>query len=363
MWLAVVRLDRLAISRFRCVADASLALGPGINLITGDNGAGKTSAIEALYLLSHGRSFRGRVRDGLIQHGEAALRVLAQWRDASATEHRAGIEHDGKQWQARVDGASVKTLAELASRIALVCFEPGSHALLSGAAENRRRFVDWGLFHVEPGFLECWRRYARALRQRNALLKSAHDEVSLESWEHELQLSGDLITAMRISYLAQWELALLDATAKFLPELPVAKVSFVRGWRAEDTLAAALKNSRDRDQVMGFTSVGPHRADWRINFGRLNAKDGLSRGQTKLTALACVLAQAQQFATVHGDWPIVCLDDLASELDQRHQQHVIELVTASKAQVVITATEAIPSLATLQVSRFHVERGDFTALL
>lgn len=358
-----MRLDRLDIARLRCVTDASLALRPGINLITGDNGAGKTSVIESLYVLSHGRSFRGRVRDGLIQHGEAGLRLFAQWRDANASEHRAGLEHDGKQWQARVDGESVKTLADLASRIAIVCFEPGSHALLGGAAEIRRRFVDWGLFHVEPVFLDCWRRYSRALRQRNVLLKSASEVGSLEAWEHELQLCGDQITAMREAYLAQWEQALLSATRQFLPELPAAKVSFVRGWRQEDTLAEALKLSRERDQVLGFTSVGPHRADWRLSFGRLGAKEGLSRGQTKLAALACVLAQAQQFAATLGDWPIVCLDDLASELDRNHQQRVIDLVVASKAQVVITATEPISVLAPLEVARFHVEQGTFTALL
>ncbi len=360
---AVVRLDRLDIARLRCVTDAALALGPGINLITGDNGAGKTSVIESLYVLSHGRSFRGRVRDGLIQHGESALRLRAQWRDANGSEHRAGLEHDGKQWHARVDGESVKTLADLASRIAIVCFEPGSHTLLSGPAEARRRFVDWGLFHVEPGFMDCWRRYTRALRQRNALLKSVNDWGSLEAWEHELQHCGDRITAMRVSYLTRWERALLAATTQFLPELPPATISFVPGWRQEDTLAAALNHSRERDRVLGFTSVGPHRADWRLRFGRLGAKEGLSRGQTKLAALACMLAQAQQFADTHGDWPIVCLDDLASELDRNHQQRVVDLVVTSKAQVVVTATESLSVLASLDVTKFHVEQGKFVALL
>lgn len=366
--MPLMRLSHLDLANLRCVSEASLGFGPGINLITGDNGAGKTSVIEALHLLSHGRSFRGRVREGLIQHGKHALRVLVRWQDGDAREHRAGLEHDGKHWQARVDGDAVKSLAELASHVAMVCFEPGSHALLTGAAENRRRFVDWALFHVEPGFLDCWRRYARALRQRNQLLKTTRDVASLDAWENELQHSGDQISAMRSAYLTRWHSVLLELTQQFLPELAPAEVSFVRGWRPEDSLAGALRASRERDQIQGFTSVGPHRADWRMRFGKLSAREGLSRGQTKLAALACVLAQAQQFAVIRGYWPLVCLDDLASELDQRHQRRVLERLLASRAQVVITATEdtatdKILALAGPQLTRFHVEQGTFTALL
>lgn len=358
-----MQLARLEIARLRCIASASLALGGGINLITGDNGAGKTSVIEALHILSHGRSFRGRVRDGLIAHSASALRIIACWHDASTAEHRAGLEHDGKQWQARVDGEPVKTLADLASHIAMVCFEPGSHALLTGAAENRRRFVDWALFHVEPDFLENWRRYARALRQRNALLKSAADDSLFAAWEHEMQVSGERITAMRLAWLERWEPLLVANTLAFLPELAAAKVSFLPGWKPETPLASALSLNRDRDRAVGFTSIGPHRSDWRISFGRLVAREGLSRGQTKLAALACVLAQAQQFAAARGHWPIICLDDLASELDLRHQQRVIEQVVASAAQVVITATAPMSLSPAPDVTRFHVEQGEVTALL
>lgn len=362
-WVPVVQLARLQISHLRCIENADLALHGGINLITGDNGAGKTSVIEALHVLSHGRSFRGRVRDGLIQHGASVVRIIADWRDANASEHRAGLEHDGKQWQARLDGESAKTLAELASPIAMVCFEPGSHALLTGPAENRRRFVDWGLFHVEPDFLDCWRRYSRALRQRNALLKANADDSLFASWEYEMQLCGEQINVMRGSYLHRWQQALVTSTMAFLPELAAATVSFLPGWKADVALADALRLHRVRDRVLGFTGVGPHRADWRISFGRLSAREGLSRGQTKLSALACVLAQAREFASVRGHWPIVCLDDLASELDQTHQQRVVDQVVASAAQVVITATEPIPVLAALDVTRFHVEQGEVTALL
>jgi len=361
-----VRLSELSIAHLRCLTEAQLRPQPGINLFTGDNGAGKTSVIEAVHLLAYGRSFRGRVRDGLIQQGHGALRVVAQWREGDAPECRGGIEHSGRAWTARVNGETLKTLADLAARIAVVTFEPGSHALISGAAEHRRRFLDWALFHVEPAFMTHWRRYARALRQRNALLKHGIDAELLLPWEHELHASGEAITVLRAAYVARWSERLAHAAHEFLPELGPAQVQFSPGWRRDATsLGEALLASRRRDQVIGYSSVGPHRADWRVEFALLPGREALSRGQTKLTALACVLAQAREFAASRGEWPLVCLDDFSSELDQSHQRRVVAQLVQSGAQVLLTGTEVPAALDTLgtALTRFHVEQGVVRALL
>lgn len=361
-----MRLIQLSIAHLRCLSEASLQLGPGLNLITGANGAGKTSIIEAVHLLAYGRSFRGRVRDGLIQQGHVALRVVAHWQDRELREHRAGLEHSGRAWSARADGEPLQTLSDLAARIAVVTFEPGSHELISGGSEHRRRFLDWALFHVEPTFLEQWRRYARALRQRNALLKQSDNDDLLAPWEHELHTSGEAITAQRAAYLARWSARLAQAAEEFLPELGTAQAAFVPGWRHEGmALGEALVACRSRDRVLGYTSVGPHRADWRVAFASLPGREALSRGQTKLTALACVLAQAREFAAIRDEWPLVCLDDLSSELDRTHQQRVLLQLSQSSAQVLLTGTEAPAGWdpANLPVARFHVEQGDVRALL
>lgn len=362
-----MRLNQLTIAHLRCIEAASLRLGPGINLITGDNGAGKTSVLEAVHLLAYGRSFRGRVRDGMIQQGHGSLQVVARWNSAhGGAEHVGGVEHSGRNWTARADGISLKTLADLAARVAVVTFEPGSHELIAGAAEHRRRLLDWALFHVEPDFLGHWRRYARALRQRNVLLKQAVDGALLRPWEQELHDSGEFINRLREAYVARWSQRLAEAAQEFLPELGAAQAQFSPGWRRDaGDLGAALFASRGRDQVLGYTSAGPHRADWRVAFARLPGREVLSRGQTKLTALACVLAQAREFAACRGEWPLVCLDDLASELDQTHQRRVLAQLAHSGAQVVMTATEVPAALAeqTVSVTRFHVEQGVLRALL
>ena len=356
-----MELTRLVVADVRCLAAADLALGPGLNLITGGNGAGKTSLLEAVHLLGYGRSFRGRVRDGLVRTGAANLEVYAEWLDGQGRGRRAGLRHTGAVWEARLDGAPAPSLTELCAELAVVTFEPGSHELIAGGAEHRRRFLDWALFHVEPEFLPVWRRYARALKQRNALLKRGPAGSALAPWDRELADAGETLTRLRGAYLHRLEPVLAATAGEFLPELGQAGLRFLPGWRQDETrLEDALLLSRERDLATGHTAVGPHRADWRVDYVGLPGRETLSRGQEKLTALACVLAQARAFAADKGEWPVVCLDDLASELDQQHQAQALQAVLASGAQVLLTGTEAPAMLVgALQPERwFHVERGE-----
>ena len=355
-----VRLTRLRLADVRRFAEAELRPGPGLNLITGGNGAGKTSLGEAMHLLGYGRSFRGRVRDGLIRSGQPHLEIYAEWLDGQGRPRRAGLRHGGNEWEARLDGAPAPSLTELCAELAVVTFEPGSHELIAGGAEHRRRFLDWALFHVEPAFLPVWRRYARALKQRNALLKRQPVASALAPWDRELAESGESLSRLRGDYLARLEPVLAGTAGEFLPELGLAGLRFLPGWRREDSsLEDALLLSRERDLALGYTALGPHRADWRVDYLGLPGREALSRGQEKLTALACVLAQARAFAADRGEWPLVCLDDLASELDRPHLHQALGSVLASGAQVLLTATELPEGLpeASRPEKWFHVEQG------
>ena len=154
----------LRVRHLRCLVDAELQPHPRLNLVSGANGAGKSSLLEAIHLLAYGRSFRGRVRDGLIRTGVPALEVYAEWAETSRQGRRAGLRHAGGRWGGRLDGVEIDLLSTLSAALAALTFEPGSHALVDGPSESRRRFLDWGLFHVEPDFLPPWRRFARAKR-------------------------------------------------------------------------------------------------------------------------------------------------------------------------------------------------------
>jgi DNA replication and repair protein RecF len=356
-----MRVNRLTASGLRCFDQVTIEPGAGLNLITGDNGAGKTSVLEALHLMAYGRSFRGRVRDGLVKTGSDAVEVFVEWREGpDALHRRAGLRHTGQTWAGRLDGQNVSQLGELCAALAVVSFEPGSHALVTGGGEPRRRFVDWGLFHVEPDFLTLWRRYARALKQRNALLKSGAGGHQLDAWDRELAEAGEPLTRYRRQYLDQLQLRLSVAAADLVPALGASSLEFQPGWRSgELSLADALLLARDRDRSLGYTSVGPHRADWRIEYAGHPNREALSRGQAKLSALSALLAQAEDYAHRRGEWPIVALDDLSSELDRKHQQRVLQRLLASGAQVFITGTESPAALESLGATPtlFHVEQS------
>ncbi len=359
-------LERLTLARFRGFDAVELRPRPGINLITGDNGSGKTTLLEAAHLLANGRSFRGRVRDGLVRHGQPDLEVFAEWREESGRRRRAGLRHSGREWEARLDSEPVGSLAELCASLAVLSFEPGSHNLIAGGSEQRRQFLDWALFHVEPDFLPVWRRYARALKQRNALLKTRPRAELLAPWDSELAEAGEPVTRMRTLYLGQLEPLLARTAALYLPELGAFRMEFLPGWRREgQSLGEALAQSRDRDLLLGHSGTGPHRADWRIEFECLPGRSALSRGQEKLVALSCVLAQARAYVNARGEWPIIVLDDLASELDHTHQQRVLLDLASNGAQILLSGTEAPHGLAAsgLQPTLFHVEQGSVRALL
>lgn len=358
--MRVTRLDLHHLRRFESV---SLAPAPRINLLVGGNGVGKTSVLEALHLMAYGRSFRGRVRDGLVRAGADALEVFVEWEERPDTDRarlrRAGLRHSGQTWTGRLDGASVEQLGDLCAALAVVSFEPGSHGLITGGGETRRRYLDWGLFHVEPVFLPLWRRYARALRQRNALLKARSPaSAQLDAWDHELADAGEQLSRHRTAYLQTLEPHFQRMAATFAPMLGDTALHYLPGWRRDDVpLADALLLARERDIASGHTSVGPHRADWRIDFGLVPGREALSRGQAKLAALAALLAQAQHHAARTADWPVVVLDDLASELDQAHQRRVLAWLGGTEAQVFVSGTERPAALDSLSLPThvFHVE--------
>jgi DNA replication and repair protein RecF len=361
-----VQIRQLSLARFRCFERAELRPGPGLNLITGDNGAGKTSLLEAAHLVANGRSFRGRVRDGLVRAGEPDLEVFTEWIQADGRTRRAGLRHSGRDWIARLDGQLVAALADLCAALAVLSFEPGSHDLIAGGSEQRRRFIDWALFHVEPEFLLQSRRYARALKQRNALLKSRPLREALAPWTRELEETGEAVTRMRSLYVQQLQPLLADLARTLVPELGVLELNYQPGWKREEySLAEALRLSIERDLLLGHTGPGPHRADWRVAFERLPGREALSRGQEKLVALACTLAQAHAYAKQRAEWPVFVLDDLASELDRNHQHLVFGLLQDVGAQVLLTGTEIPPVLAGHSdiLHRFHVEQGQVRALL
>ena len=359
-----MRLRQLRLENLRAFPRLELDLDSGWNVFVGANGAGKTTLLEAAYLLSHARSFRSGPRDALIQRGAAGYSVFGVVEPGSGGAVGVGLSRVSGALEARIAGSAVP-LAELLRRVAVACFEPGSHELISGPAEERRSFLDWGVFHVEHEFLRVWRAFQRALKQRNALLRAGGGGAALDPWDQELARSGAELSAMRARYVVALAPIAAKLLSDLLPELGEARLVLEGGWSGEASAMAELAAARDEDMRRGFTTRGPHRADWSIAFEHAPKREHLSRGQEKLCALGCILGQARAYADRHGEWPIVCIDDLASELDAPHQEELVRALAGTDAQILVTGTHEPGALRAVGVAaaRFHVEPGRVTQLL
>src|SRR6187401_826900 len=220
-------LAELRIENLRCVESAALEFSPELNLIAGENGAGKTSILEAIFLLGRGRSFRTRSTERLIRHHQSKLTVFGATDDVPP--RRAGIEvgSDGTT-RARIDGANAVSLLELTGVLPVQSIDPEIHKLVDQGPERRRRWLDWFVFHVEPNFGVQWARYNRALKQRNAALRSGAGEIS--AWDAELIKNGNAITESRQRAVARLIPSLEQTFARF-GGLDVS-VGFTTGWLA-----------------------------------------------------------------------------------------------------------------------------------
>jgi DNA replication and repair protein RecF len=363
-----MQIEKLLVRDVRVLQSVELRLVPGLNVFVGANGSGKTSLLEAVHLLSYGRSFRAGGRDVLVRRGAEAAQVYAGIRSDSGAASALGIERSGSSWRGRVNDADVGHLSDLYRLCAVSCFEPGSHELISGPSELRRATFDWGVFHVEQEFLPLWRRYQRALKQRNALLKDQAPDDWFPAWEQELGLAAFAVQQMRQRYAAVLAADVQTVARDLLPEFSGAKLELYSGWKHDspesvEDATARLSLERGRDRERGFTRRGPHRADWSLSFDQIPRREHLSRGQEKLSALVLILAQMMSVQRSKHEWPILLLDDPASELDAAHQSLVLEWIRRWPIQVLLTGT-TVPGdllLPGIDYAMFHVEQGRIKA--
>jgi DNA replication and repair protein RecF len=346
-----LQINTLRIENFRNLMRLELQLHPRLNVFYGDNGAGKTSILEALYLVARGKSFRTVRAEELQGPAAGAFRIFLEL-ERAGIPHRIGLERDGQQWKARRDGQDVTALSELSRDLPVVLLEPNSHQLIAGAPDGRRRFLDWGVFHVEPSYLGMWRRYSRALKQRNAALRSQQLRV-LESLDVVLAESGERLTVLRQAYFARFAPAFVDQLHADHAALQDIELEFQPGWKG-DSLAGALQRVRQRDLDQGATSQGPHRAELAMLRHGRPVRTLLSRGEQKGLAAALLLTQARLLAET-GDRPVILLDDLASEFDGSHLASVLEKARACAQQVWVTGVAPLPLADARAV--FHVEHG------
>ena len=339
---------------FRCLASVELELDPAANLFVGPNASGKTSLLEAAFFLGRGRSFRSRRIDALIRHGQEVF-VLSGQSTGGPAPMILGVRaaRGATEWLA--GGRRAEGIAELAEQFPAQVIDPEVHKLLEEGPGRRRRFLDWGVFHVEPSFLSNWRRYHQALRQRNAALKQGAAGADLAAWESELAGSGEELARQREGYMARLA-GPLEGIGRALLDEPI-RLRHHRGWEPERPLAEALSTGRLRDQRYGATQSGPHRGDVTVVVGERAAKDRVSRGQQKLVAAALMLAQLEIQEQERPGRSALLLDDPAAELDAEHLVRLMAVVRKLPVQLWVSSLRAgIPGLPERRAV-FHVEQG------
>jgi len=330
-----VHIQRLLIDRLRCLDKVELTLGPGLHVFIGPNGSGKTSVLEAVALLGSGRSFRAGGKDALIARGAEKLSIFAELEIFSGLQ-QIGFERSHKTWRGRLNGGDITQLTQLVRLAPIWVVEPNSHELISGGSEARRALIDWLLFHVEPTFAGVAARYKAALRQRNALLKSDSEARELEPWTAMVVALGTELAVLRDRYISDWMNAVRESAARLLPGLGVVSLTFKSGWPNDQSASETMATRLARDRALGYTSAGPHRADWSLSFAQAPEREQFSRGQAKNACLAAVLATLARYHALSGEKPVLCLDDLFSELDLEHQAHCLRLAFEVADQVLVT---------------------------
>lgn len=344
-------LKGLSIAGVRCIEQAELEPAAGANLIIGNNASGKTSLLEAIFLLGRGRSFRAPRREGMVRDGQELLRVVGRMNDGRTL----GIEVSRSDWQARAGGQPVTQLADLAAMLPVQLLDPEVHRLVQEGPGERRRYLDWATFHVKHGFLEAWRSYQRALRQRNAALRTRQPDAVLAVWEQGLAEHGETIDRFRRETVALLDPVVAEVAERLLGgEL---RLEYRAGQPEGQELEAALAQHRDRDRRSGLTQLGPHRADLAVTLDAHRARGWVSRGQQKLVAAAMVLGQARMLAPGWGDRAVLLVDDPAAELDPDRCHALLGVIAELPCQLFVTGLPGgdLPGLGSAR--RFHVEQG------
>lgn len=352
-----MRLESLSIDHFRCIERCDIDVSPGINCIVGDNASGKTSLLEAIFILGRGQSFRQARLSQAVRDSNNTFTLRARLSNDDSARHRIGCHVSRNAHQFKLDNQTETRRFDLVSTLPLQHIDPNVHRLLEQGPKYRRHFLDWGAFHVEQAFFPAWRRYRRALKQRNRALRSHQSKHQIIAWDAELVQQGEIIDACRRRYLGHIKKRLPETTHHLFGDKDLV-VTYHPGWRGNKGLRHVLADGLEQDWRAGFTQQGPHRADVRISIASMNARDWVSRGQQKMLTAALLLAQADILRSLRGILPVLLLDDMAAELGTNYRNALAKEIQRLGAQCFLTflSPELMPT-ALSDTRLFHVKQG------
>ncbi len=369
------KLSQLCVRHVRNLESVDIDTHPKLNIITGANGAGKSSLLESINLLAHGRSFRTHKYRSVINQQEEGLLVRGVVLDTNGEAQNIGLQRKRSgETLIRLNGNTVPGASVLARTTPLLVVNSDTFSLLDGTPKDRRKFFDWLVFHVKHDFQQAWSQLIKCYKHRNTLLrrdKIAYSE--LEPWDREIARLSGLIDGYRHDVVA----SLREELSALLSDLPEAYVvlandsiqlHFKNGWRqsgeeADLSYFDQLHRSFAKDKAYGYSTLGPQKADMVLKHEKSLAVDVLSRGQQKLLVSALVVAQAKTLQRQLGHAPIFAVDDLPAELDPLSQSVMGTWLAKLDSQVFVTGVDdqfvqvVWPDLEESECAMFHVKHG------
>lgn len=351
MWIEALRL-----AQFRQFERLSLDLVSGLLFFYGDNAAGKTTLLEALCVLSRGRSFRS-------QHLQELARIPGdgQWQVELRT---AGPEALPGRWTARFErrqhavehnGEPVRVV-DAARHCPVLFLLPTAHQVIDQAPAIRRGLLDWALFHVEPSFLDVWRAYQRALRQRNEVLKRGQPDSVLAPWTELLATQGTALHRLRGNLVNELAPLVTEEVAVLWPSLAL-ELRLLNGWGDQGDLHDALVAHQETDRRMRFTHRGPHRTELLLKVEGQPARAVLSRGQQKMLVAAFSFALGRLLQRKLSRWPMLAVDDWNAELGPPLAERFWQRLSRYPGQRWVTGFSPIQAGLGAVDGLFHVEQG------
>lgn len=351
-------LKQLKINGFRCYDSVELNFDQRINVLCGDNGAGKTSVLEAIYYLSTGKSFRSKRTKNLINHNNDELTLFSCFESSDGIKGRVGVSlNKNLKKQIKLNQRKVNNQSDIAHLLPVVSIDPDSYLFLDKPPQFRRSFLDWLVFHVKPQYLKTWSRVSRCQKQLNSLYKNK-SIGQLQDWENQYIKYAIQLTEMRLQTFTDLELLVKEKINKFVPELNELNLTFYQGWSSETPLQDQLKKDREKNLIYGNLTHGPHKMDIKNKINQGLAHERLSRGQKKLISIIYYLSFIELLSSELNTNPILCLDDMDAELDLNKAQVLCDFIQHSPNQIFISTVDPDKLLSILDdVHMFHVKHN------
>jgi DNA replication and repair protein RecF len=355
-------LRSLYLHRFRNYEEAFVEFDPNFNLICGPNAQGKTNILEAIHYLMMGRSFRPSQSVELIKHGTSSFYLEGTFLKHSI-EQKLRLIFDGKERKMIYNSTPLPTVSSLLGLIQGVILTPDDVNLIKGPPLLRRQFLDIQIAQVDPLYVHHLTRYARAMRQRNQLLK-IHQQMTIDSWEHEMGQSAAYITLQRYRTVEDLQLYCRQIHPILTGESQVLgiayKTSYLGYWQLEELRQYFLeqfKKNRLREMGLGHTIIGPHKDDLLITIGEKDIRYFASEGQQRSCVTALHFAEWQRLQQIGDVTPLMMIDDVGMGLDVKRRSYLIDQL-AQLGQVFLTTTdENLLEHRSRPIKTFRIQEG------